>query len=88
VRRSYYFCSKLLISPGSGNERLLCNTAGREVTGNENVERRKMGNQLLEMQRNLHAESSAPLSVTSIPQGVQSSFSCLQLSAFRLYKMG
>ena len=47
-----------------------------------------MGNQLLEMQRRFHEEGFASLSVTSIPQGIQSSFSCLELSAFRLYKMG
>ena len=47
-----------------------------------------MGNQLLEMQRNFHAESSAPLSVRDFPQGVQRSFSSLELSSFRFYKMG
>ena len=47
-----------------------------------------MGNQLLEMQRHFHAESSATLSVRAIPQGVQRSFSSLELSSFRFYKMG
>lgn len=58
VRRSYCFYSKLLFFLESGNEheRPLWNRAEM----NENVERRKVGNQLWEQLKSFHAESSAP----------------------------
>ena len=59
VRRSYYFCSECLISPGSGNEHLSWNREESGVSGNGNVVRRKMENQLWVKQKSFHVASSA-----------------------------